>query len=158
MHTLIAPAINFFILIGLLVYFLRQPLADFVRSRHETTRDELSRVADQLKSAQEKYDEFTAKLKAMQAEIGILREQARQDGEAIRLKLVADGRRVSATVVADAKEAAVALQEEVRLDLRRELALRVVSRAETMIRSRLTSEDRVRIRGDFVHDLEALAQ
>jgi len=39
MGALLWPVFNLLILIGLLVYYLREPLKTFVRTRHETIRD-----------------------------------------------------------------------------------------------------------------------
>jgi len=155
MHSLVVPLINLSILIAVLVYYLRAPLKAFIKIRHESVRDELERVAEQLKLAQEKYDEFSAKLKAMQAEIVVLRDQARQDGEAIKLRLVNDGKRVSVAIVMDAKAAAEALIEDLRISLKRELAASVLSRAELLVLGRLTSEDRKRFRLDFSKQVES---
>lgn len=154
MHSLIPSLINFAILIGLLVFYLHAPLRAFVRGRHESLRDELKRVADQLRQAQERYDEFSAKLKAMQAEIGALREQARQDGQAIKLRLIQDGQRVAQTIVEDARGAADAVLDDLKIELRRELGGMVLQSAERIIRERLKPEDQVRMRREFAREVE----
>lgn len=153
MHFPWSSLVNFLILVGGLVYFLRQPLKLFVRTRHEFLRDEVSRVEKQLKSAQIKYDEFSAKLKAIDAEIQAIQEQMRQDADAMKVRVVNEAKRLSTTIVADARSSADSLYTELRGQLRAELADRVVQKAEALIRERLTGDDRVRIRNEFSQQL-----
>jgi len=48
MHSLAISFLNFFILVGLLVYKLRQPLKNFVQMRHKSLREEIQAVREQL--------------------------------------------------------------------------------------------------------------
>ncbi|MEO7161632.1 MAG: hypothetical protein ABI041_01810, partial [Bdellovibrionia bacterium] len=74
METLFAPSFNLLILIAFMVYKLNKPVKEFVSLRHKTIRDDIHSVKQELQLAQEKYDEFSARLKAIDAEIVTLRE------------------------------------------------------------------------------------
>jgi F-type H+-transporting ATPase subunit b len=156
MSTLLAPALNLGILLFIIFYYTRKPFMEFVRNRSTSLRDDLQRVADQLKQAQQKYEEFSAKLKAMDAEVRSLRDQAKQDGEAMRLRLLADARKLSTVIADDARTAADALYEDFRAQLRSDFATRVLERAEKLLRERLTGDDRARIRQDFSRQVERM--
>ena len=65
METLIAPAFNLAILLAVLFYYLKTPLKHFLQDRHNLIAKELEDVRSILRSAQEKYDEFSAKIKAV---------------------------------------------------------------------------------------------
>ena len=155
MTALIAPTVNFVFLVVLLVVYCRKPLREFVAARHRTTRDELHRVAEQLRKAQEQYDEFSAKLAAMQAEITQLREQSRQDAEAMKLKITLEGKRVAESVRAGARVSAATMLDDLRSQITRELSARVLSRAEAIVAEQLKDSDRERLRKDFARELEA---
>ncbi|MGZ3688014.1 MAG: F0F1 ATP synthase subunit B family protein [Bdellovibrionota bacterium] len=154
--TLKAPFFNFFCLVAILVWKLRKPLGDFVHSRHLLLRDELMHVREQLRIAQDKYDEFSAKLKAIDAEISSLREQSKRDAQAARQRVSAEARKLAATIVSDARESAQALFEELRGQLFSELGTRILTRAEALLRERLTGDDRARIRQEFSRQLESV--
>lgn len=156
MHGLIAPTINVLILVGIFAYFLRTPLKQFVRGRYVNVKDDVERVSQQLRQSQERYEEFTAKLRAIDAEITALREQARQDAEAMRVRVRNDASKLAGTIVSDARASAGSLYTEFRGQLRTELANRVLERAEALLRERLTGDDRLRIRREFSRQVEAI--
>ena len=156
MHTLVLPALNLLVLLGVLFYYLRAPLKNFVASRHQLLQEEVQRVSGQLREAQGKYEEFSAKLKAIDTEISILRDQSKQDAEAMKIRVLNDARRLSTLVVSDAKTSAENLFSEFRLRLQADLGNQVVDRAEQFLRERLTGDDRVRIRREFSKQVESV--
>src|SRR4051794_40357661 len=103
MHNLAISIFNFLILVIFLGYKLKTPFIEFVRSRHHTIRNEVETTQIQLRQAQEKYDEFSAKLKAIHAEVASLKEQTRQEAEAIKERLITEAHRLASGIVSDAK-------------------------------------------------------
>lgn len=154
MSALLWPAINFCILIGALVYFLKKPLSDFVTQRHTYLRDEVQKVASQLRSSQGRFQEFSAKLQAIENEVVALRSQAKQDAEAMKVRVLTDAKKQSSGIVADSHVGAAAMTDDLKSQLKSEFGVRVIDRAENIIRSRLTVADRVRIRQDFSRQVE----
>jgi F-type H+-transporting ATPase subunit b len=149
METLVAPFINLVILLGLMAYYLRQPLKDFARSRSVSIRDELQSVSEQLARATQKHAEFTAKLKAMDAEVAGLKNQAIQEGQAMKTRISAEAQKQAANIISDARNAAVVLYSEFKSQMYTELGNRVLDRAEKILRERLTDADRARINQEF---------
>jgi F0F1-type ATP synthase membrane subunit b/b' len=156
MSELIYPFINLLILIAIIVVYLREPLRGFVRGRHETLRDELQRVRELLSQSQTRYDEFTGKLKAMEAEIITLREQAKHDAAASKSKIVAEAQKLSAMIITDARSSAQGLYAQLKGELFIEVGGKVLDRAEAMLRERLTGDDRARIRNEFSSQVESV--
>ena len=156
MKELIYPFINLAILITIMVVYLREPLRMFVRTRHEGLRDELQRVRDLLAQSQTRYDEFTGKLTAMEAEALTLRDQARQDATGARSRLNAEAQRLSATIVSDSRASAQGLFSQLKHELFAEVGTKVLDRAEAILKERLTGEDRTRIRHEFSAQVETL--
>lgn len=153
MHSLIAPLVNVSILLGVLVYYLRKPIADFVISRHTNIRDQVKAVSEELRSAQNKYEEFSSRIKALDVEVRALREQGKQESDQMKTRLLTDARRVSAAIVADSRTSAEQVFKDLRSELRRELGEKVVVRAEKLIRDKLTSDEKSRIRHEFSEQL-----
>jgi F0F1-type ATP synthase membrane subunit b/b' len=154
MSELFAPTINLLILVGILVYYTRHPIKKSVQDRHAGLRDELARVRDLLRQAQEQYSEFSSKLKAIEAETTALRQQAIQDAEAAKQRIITDAQRMSSGIANDSRKAAQSLYSELRTQLASEIGNRVLERAEVILRERLTGDDRARIRKEFSTQVE----
>lgn len=156
MEGLFASCFNLFILLAFLVYKLRAPLRDFVSQRHVLLRTEIQTVSQQLKAAQEKFDEFSAKLKSVNSEVASIQDQTKQDAALMKQRILADARRAATTVVADSKAVAQGLYSQMAVQLYSELSFRVLERGETLLRERLTGDDRARIRQEFSRQVESI--
>lgn len=154
METLIAPLINLLILVGALVYYLRKPLKTFAETRHHAIREDLESVRNLLRGAQEKHEEFSAKLRAVDAEVSGIKTQMIQDAQAMKSRIVAEAQRLSGNVIEDAKHASAVLYTEFKSSLYSELGHRVLDRAEAILKERLTGDDRARIRKEFSSQVE----
>ncbi|MBC7692987.1 MAG: ATP synthase F0 subunit B [Methylotenera sp.] len=156
MYALIPSVVNVLILVGIMVYFLRGPVREFVSGRSTGLRDEVVRVQAQLRDAEQKYTEFSAKLQAIDAEVVSLREQVRQDAEAMRVKTVAEAKRLAGSILVDAKDSSQSLYGDLKNQLRTELSGQVLDRAEKILKERLTGEDKLRIRREFSQQVESV--
>jgi len=149
MSTLVAPFVNVLILVGLLVYFLREPVRTFVSQRYETIRDTVKKVRDMLRQAQEQYDEFSAKLKAIDAEVVALHEETRQEAFAAQTRILGEAQRMSQIILSDARVASENVYSDLKTTLRVKLAARILERVEELVKDRLTGDDRAKIRQEF---------
>ncbi|OFZ20131.1 MAG: hypothetical protein A2X94_09490 [Bdellovibrionales bacterium GWB1_55_8] len=149
MGSLVSPIINLTILVAVMAYYLRQPIRDFVRGRHQTIAAELRAAQEQLRAAQKDNEEFSAKLKAVSAELEAIREQTQQDARASRERILTEAHQLSERVVADAKSTSEGMAHELQAQLYVQTADQVLARVERMLKERLTGEDRVRIRRQF---------
>jgi F0F1-type ATP synthase membrane subunit b/b' len=114
LSALLIPAINLSILIAFLVVKVKQPLRAHVKARHEGLKEQLLSVREKLAKSQERYDEFTAKLKTVEGEITAMREQARQDAKSSQERIVAEAKKLSTTIVTEARSAAGNLYADLR--------------------------------------------
>jgi F0F1-type ATP synthase membrane subunit b/b' len=156
MESLIAPLINLIVLIGILAYYLRAPLKAFAQERHHTIREELESVRNQLRGAKEKHEEFSSKIRAMDAEVAALKDQTLQDARAVHTKILIEAKTLSGNIVADAKTASRVLYAEFKGQLYSELGNHVLDRAEKLLRERLTGDDKARIRKEFSTQVETI--
>src|SRR4051812_33080107 len=109
MSDLIAPFVNLLILVGILAYYLREPVKQTVRQRHEGLRDELTRVRELLRGAKDQYEEFTSKLSAIAAKTTALPQQAIKDAKTAKQKITADAQPFPPNIGPDARRSAEAL-------------------------------------------------
>ena len=154
MTELISPTFNLVVLIAILAYYLKGPIRDFVSNRHVTVRQELERVSELLRQANDQNIEFSAKLKAIDAELAAMREQVIQDAQAAKQRVIADAQKHSSTIVSDARAAAEGLYADLKGRLQSELGAHIIERAEKILRERLTDADRASIRKEFSNQME----
>ena len=69
-------------------------------------------------------------------------------------RITADGRRLAANIVSDARVSAETLLSDLKNDLYQELSAKVLSRSEEILRARLTSTDQARIQKEFSQQVE----
>lgn len=144
--SMIPAVANFSMLVGGLYVALKEPVRAMVRTRHENLKRDIDEVGVALKQAQAEHEEFSAKLKSLGAELEAMRADGWQEAKRMRERIAAESERLSAQIVSDAKQTEAALVGELRVGLRRELAEQVLGRADTLIRERLTGEQRAKIR------------
>lgn len=152
---LIYPFINFAILVGALFYFLKTPVKSFVTSRHTDFKSELDRVQKKLAEAQKQYQECAQRLSTMDAEVANLVQQIRTEAEAAKVKIITEAKRMAGEIVIDSKRSGESMMVEFKEKIRTELAEQVVSRAETLLKSRMTNDVREQLRKDFSRQVES---
>lgn len=149
MLDLIPPTINLLILLGVIFFLVRKPFMEFVRTRHSTLRDDLAKTQRLLSEAQTKYLEYSHRLQSLDAEISRLIQDARQEAEASKVRIVTEAKKMADMIIVDAKKSSEAMLDEFKTQVRSDLANQVMARAETVLKNKLTGDDRERIRKDF---------
>lgn len=141
----IARLANFAILVGLLAYFLKSPFASYLSSRSAQIRQDLVTAADLRATATAQLAEIDRKLKALPAELDVLRAQGADDVKAERVRIA---------------HAAAAERERLLDQTRREIDMRLriarraliehaaqlaVGVARTRIERMITPDDQLRL-------------
>lgn len=155
MSSLIAPAINFLILLTLLAYFLRKPVIQYSRDRHVRLREELLTAKQQLDAARTRLEDASTRMRALATEVSSLRNQFADEASRMAQKIQANAQSASASILYDAKRASESLVLEFKLELRQELAKRITQRAGALVTQKLTTAGREKVRKDFVGYLGA---
>jgi F-type H+-transporting ATPase subunit b len=83
----IAKAFNFAVLIGVLVYFLREPLSNYLNTRVTRVREDLVTAAAIRETARRQIAEIHSKLSGLPAELTALRGRGAQEIAAERIRI-----------------------------------------------------------------------
>ena len=141
----IAKAVNFALLIGILVYFLRAPLMAYLDGRIGKVREDLVTAAQTRDAATRTLAEIEAKLKALPAEIEALRQRGAED-------LIAERARIEEAAETERQRLLEQTRREIDMRLRvarRELleltANLAVGIASDRIKRSITPEDQARM-------------
>ena len=142
---LIARLFNFAVLAGLLVYFLRTPLASYLTSRHTEIREDSVKAAETRAAATAQLADVQKKVQALPAELEALRVQGAED-------VVAERDRISQATATERERLLAHTRREIDMQLR--LAKRAlvehgaqlaVDVAQTRIVNTITPEDQLRL-------------
>ncbi|MCG6552478.1 MAG: ATP synthase F0 subunit B [Candidatus Magnetominusculus sp. LBB02] len=90
--------VNFLILVGVLGFFLKQPLVSYFKERTQLLQSALSEAQEAKSLAEKALNEIEHKLKFKDEEIRKILEEAAKTAEAARDGLIADGKEASAAI------------------------------------------------------------
>lgn len=149
MEKLILSTINLSIFLAILFYYTKKPLKEFVKNRHETIRNLVQQARQEIAAAKADFDEYSAKLKAVDSQVTALKKEVRLEAEDVSRQIVSSAKERSSLIVGDSRASVQAQVEDLRNEIKREFAVKVFERAEEAVQQRLTGADRDRIRREF---------
>ena len=152
----IKQAINFLLLAGVLVYFLRKPFSSFLKERSELLRKAIDDAANARAEAAEKLAAIETRTAKLADEIAGM--NAKMDVEA-----AAEARRLQETAAVEISriraQAEFTGEQEVkkaREELRREASLLSARAAEELVRKTLSPEDQERLVRENLEKIEGI--
>lgn len=153
--AVIAKAVNFTILVVVLVYFLRTPLLGYLNGRIAKVREELVTAAETRETAARQLAEIDAKLKALPLELAALKQRGAED-------MVAERARIEQAAEAERQRLLEHTRREIEMRLRvarRELlelaAGLAVGAARDRITKTITPADQARLVDRYAAQLRA---
>ena len=142
--------INFAIIVGALVYFLRKPVRDMFKNRTL----EIAKAMEESKTARERavaaLAEMERKAREMDAETRAMIADAQVRGEKDKQALIEEGRKIVRDIQAQVKIGADIEVQKAKADLAIEASRLAVDLAEGKIKDKITSEDHARIVKDYI--------
>jgi F-type H+-transporting ATPase subunit b len=155
---LIAKTFNFAVLVAILVYYLRTPLATYLASRITRVREDLVTAAATREAASKQLADIEAKLAALPAELDTLKKRGAEE-------IVAERGRIEQAAEAERQRLLEHTRREIDMALRiakRELvefgAGLAVSVASERIKSTITPSDQERLVDRYKAQLEGARQ
>lgn len=138
-------AVNFSILVAVLVYFLRKPVGAFLRERSELLKKSIDEAARQRKAAAEKLAAIEARMDGLSRETEEMNRKMdlEADAEAERIREAA--RTEIERLHAQVQFAADQELKKAKAELRREAAELSSRAAEEIVRKTITPEDQERM-------------
>ncbi len=151
----IAKTVNFALLVGILVYFLRAPLSTYLAGRISKVREDLVSAAQTRETAARQLAEIDARLKALPLELDALKQRGADD-------IAAERKRIEEAAEAERQRILEHARREIEMRLRvarRELLELTADRAVGIARDRIarsiTPEDQSRLVDRYATQLQA---
>ena len=145
---------NLAVVVGLLVWVARKPLANFYASRSESIREQLAEAQRARAEAEAKLAEIESKMSRLDQELGEMKAAAEKDAELEYKRLIEAADEESRKIVGKAKEEIDGITREAYLDLKAHAAELAVTLAGQKIQGQITEEDRRRLFENFLAGLE----
>lgn len=143
--------VNFAIIAGVLIYFMRKPVRDFFKNRSA----EIARAIEESRQARERaaaaLADMERKMKDLEAETGRMIADAQTRGEKDKQALVEEGKKIAADVQAQVKASIDVEVQKAKTALAAEAALLSIDLAEGNIKEKISKQDHERILKDYIN-------
>jgi len=151
--TLLFSTINLVLFVLLLRRFAMPSVRAWVQDRHDRILRDLT-VADEARAAATRLKaEWEQRLADLEGQVATMHENARQDAERERDRILAEAQKTAQRIMRDAEQSAAAEIRQLRVALRAELAIHAVKLAEESARQQWTSDDQQRFVTDFLQQV-----
>jgi F-type H+-transporting ATPase subunit b len=151
---LVAKLLNFVVLVGVLTYFLKSPIAGYLASRDQEIRGDLVAAAEMRREATAQLAEIARKLHSLPGELEALKTRGAED-------VRAEQARISQAVAVERERLLEHTRREIEMRLRvarRELveyaAQLAVTVAEERVKRAITPEDHLRLMDRYTTQME----
>ncbi len=145
---------NLAVVVGLLVWVARKPLANFYASRAESIREQLAEAQRARAEAEAKLAEIEARMSRLDQELAEMKAAAEKDAELEYKRLVEAADEEARKILGKAKEEIDGITREAYLGLKAQAAELAVSLAGQKIKGQITDEDRRHLFEKFLAGLE----
>jgi F-type H+-transporting ATPase subunit b len=141
--------LNFSVMVGILIWLLKKPAANFFSSRRDTIQKTLDDLEKKKKEAEQHCAEYRAKLAALDRETESIVAEYVQEGEAEKEKIIQEAKKQAEYVK---KQAAMAINQEIRAareSLQDEIAELSATAAEDILKKNIKFADQERLIHEF---------
>jgi len=148
------PIVNFLILFGVLFYFGRKPVREFLQKRTELIEKSIKEAEEAKAIARKTLDEVQAKLKNTDSEINKILENSKQAGEREKAALIAEGEHIKEKIIQQAKSNIDFELEKAKKAIKTEAALMALELAEKQIKEKLGQKEQEGLFDEYIKKLE----
>ena len=142
--------VNFSIIAGVVIYFMRKPAQDFFKNRSV----EIAKALQESKEARERavaaLAEMERKVKDLEAETARMVADAQSRSEKDKHALIEEGRKVAQEVQAQVKQGIEMELQKAKTTLAAEASLLSLDLAEGMVKEKINSQDHERIVKEYI--------
>ncbi len=142
--------VNFAIIAGILVYFMRKPVRDFFKNRSAEIEKSLRESQEAREKAVAALAEMERKVRELEAEVRAMVADAQARGEKDKAALLEEGKKASKDIQEQVKAGIDIEVQKAKADLAVEASLLAVDLAEGKIKSKIGKQDHERIVKDYI--------
>ncbi|HEY7059435.1 MAG TPA: ATP synthase F0 subunit B [Vicinamibacterales bacterium] len=152
----IAKTFNFAVLVGVLVYFLREPLATYLNSRITRVREDLVTAASTREAATRQLADIQAKLDALPGELAALKQRGAEEIAAERARIEQAARTERERLLDQTRREIEMHARMARRELVEFAATQAVTVASDRIKRTITPADQARLVDRYAAQVQGL--
>jgi F-type H+-transporting ATPase subunit b len=142
--------LNFAVLLIVLIKVLSKPIANGLRTRQQSIREEFTDLEERKAEADKAYHTYEEKLASIDQEVSDIIQAAIAQGEAEKERIINEANRAAEDIKRQAEMAIQHELAEAKLKLRADVANQAVVMAEELIRKNLHEADQVKLIEDYL--------
>jgi F-type H+-transporting ATPase subunit b len=146
--------VNLALLAGVLFYFARKPVANYLADRRSGIETDLKSADQLLRDAEGRLAEWNARAARLETEIGDIKRIAREAAEQEGARIVADAQAAAERIRSYAASAVEREGARARTRLREETAELAVAAAESILKDQVQTADGDRLFDEFLTKIE----
>lgn len=150
LKDLLWRTLNFAVLVIVLIKVLAKPIANGLRGRQQSIKEQFTDLEERKAEADKAYQEYEEKLAAIDQEVSDIIQSAIAQGEAEKERIIEEAQRAAEDIKRQAEMAIQHELAEAKLQLREEVANQAVVMAEELIRKNLQEADQVNLIEDYL--------
>jgi F-type H+-transporting ATPase subunit b len=147
---LIFRVMNFALLVGVIFFLVRKPMAKGLEARRQGIKDQLADLENQQAEAQKQLAETKQKLSQLDAEVERIMAEYVQMGEAARVRILDEARASADKLQEQAKKNIENEFKNAKQQLKADMADQAVAMAEELIRKNIQDQDQERIIDEYL--------
>lgn len=142
-------AVNLFILLGVLVYFLKDSVKNFLVERKGAISSEIDHAQHTITEAKNKYEEYAQKLQGIEEEINSIKESIIKQGQSEREEILRQASIASENIKKEAQETIEFESQRAKQEIQSEVVTLALEIAEKVIKENLSESDKQRFVDEF---------
>ena len=150
---IIGRTFNLAIVIGLLVWVGRKPLANFYASRSQSIRDQLDEALKSKAEAEARLADMDSRMSRVDQELAEIKAAAEREARAEYERLLVEAQSDADRIVARARQDIEGLTRAAQIEIKEYAADLAIRSAEEQIRGEISDEDRGRLFASFLNKL-----
>ena len=144
-RDMVAKLLNFGILVGVLVYFLKAPIAGYLSGRSAQIRQDLITAAEMRRTATEQLEAIQKRLSELPAELTALKSRGEEDVRAEKVRIAETARTERERLLEQTRREIAMRLRIARRELTEHAAQLAVQVAHDRIQRTITPEDQLRL-------------
>lgn len=152
--VVILQFINFFLYVGLVVYFARTPVVEYFKNRQAKFYSALKRADEARAAAQAQRADVLSRIAKLEATRDESIQNARREAAALRAQIVDEAKNVSVKLRSEAERTAAVEIDRAKHALREDLLNQSVQMAQRMLTDKMQDQDQKRLQDEFVAKIQ----
>jgi F-type H+-transporting ATPase subunit b len=154
--SIILKFVNFFVLVGLLIYFVGKPLKAYLAKRHNTVKTQLEETEKVLKDAQAIRAQYQERLDKLDGEIEVFKKQTLLEAEAEKKKIIEEAHMFAERIREQARLTAEQENKDMARRIKEQISRLTMEKAQQLITEKITQSDHDKLVEEFIVKLRSM--